>query len=272
MVFLALAIPLLFRLPNPAASSWLGIPVSDWFWLSISIPIVHQSYVWLCWRLELRNQRISNKWGFERGFLIYLIAFFLLFGGRFLSLLLLAIAERHSDVTVLFADIVGFTPWASVCKADQVVEVLDQIFSAFDLLCEEHDVEKIKTIGDAYMAAGGVPHGGGQVEQVVRLALSMMNVIAEIPIQGETALQLRIGLNQGPVVAGVIGRKKFIYDLWGDTVNLAARMESHGVPGRVQVTENIATQLGEEFLVEPRGIIEVKGKGSINAYLVSFAE
>jgi class 3 adenylate cyclase len=182
------------------------------------------------------------------------------------------IAERHSNVTVLFADIVGFTPWASSCKPDKVVEVLDQIFSAFDLLCEEHDVEKIKTIGDAYMAASGVPEGGGGVEQVVRLALSMMNVIAEVPIQGGTELQLRIGLHQGPVVAGVIGRKKFIYDLWGDTVNLAARMESHGVPGRVQVTERIANQLGEQFLVEPRGIIEVKGKGKINAYLVSLAE
>jgi class 3 adenylate cyclase len=180
------------------------------------------------------------------------------------------IAERHDDVTVLFADIVGFTPWASSCEATEVVEVLDQIFSAFDRLCDEHGVEKIKTIGDAYMAAGGVPAGSsGTASGVVRLALGMMEVVAGVHTQGGTTLQLRIGVHRGPVVAGVIGRRKFIYDLWGDTVNTAARMESHGVPGRVQVTEAVAEQLDEGLVAEPRGTIEVKGKGPMKAYLVA---
>ncbi|MDP6932405.1 MAG: adenylate/guanylate cyclase domain-containing protein, partial [Myxococcota bacterium] len=179
------------------------------------------------------------------------------------------IAERYSTVTVLFADIVGFTPWASSCDADEIVEVLDRIFSAFDALCDEHDVEKIKTIGDAYMAAGGVPTPDEDgPAKVVRLALAMMKVVAGIPVQQGTVLQLRIGIHQGPVVAGVIGRRKFIYDLWGDTVNTAARMESHGVPGRVQVSEMVAEQLDEEFVVEKRGVIEVKGKGTMVTYLV----
>jgi len=179
------------------------------------------------------------------------------------------IAERHSGVSVLFADIVGFTPWASSCEAGEVVEVLDQIFSSFDSLCDTFGVEKIKTIGDAYMAAGGVPAGnGGGAASVVRLALGMIDVVEQIPVQKGTTLQLRIGVHEGPVVAGVIGRRKFIYDLWGDTVNTAARMESHGVPGRVQVTQVVADQLGEDFIVEPRGSIEVKGKGPMNAFLV----
>ncbi len=179
------------------------------------------------------------------------------------------IAERYDSVSVLFADIVGFTPWASTCEADQVVEVLDTIFSSFDQLCDAYEVEKIKTIGDAYMAAGGVPSGGGgATESVVQLALSMLDEVDKMPVQEGTSLQLRIGIHQGPVVAGVIGRRKFIYDLWGDTVNTAARMESHGVPGRVQITQAVADQLGEDFVIEPRGVIEVKGKGPMKAYLV----
>ena len=183
------------------------------------------------------------------------------------------IAERHQAVTVLFADIVGFTPWASACEADEVVEVLDQIFSTFDNLCDEHGVEKIKTIGDAYMAAGGVPSADGPTAaNVVRLALDMIAVVKDIPVQKGTMLQLRIGVHEGPVVAGVIGRRKFIYDLWGDTVNTAARMESHGIPGRVQVTEVVAQQLVDGFEVENRGMIEVKGKGPMAAYLVTRSE
>jgi class 3 adenylate cyclase len=179
------------------------------------------------------------------------------------------IAERHASVTVLFADIVGFTPWASSCEADEVVGVLDEIFSEFDALCDKHGVEKIKTIGDAYMAAAGVPTNvTGGARSVVSLALDMMLAVGKMRLQGGASLQLRIGVHEGPVVAGVIGRRKFIYDLWGDTVNTAARMESHGVPGRVQVTEQVASQLDESFLVEPRGVIEVKGKGPMTAFLV----
>ena len=149
------------------------------------------------------------------------------------------------------------------------MEVLDRIFSSFDELCDKHGVEKIKTIGDAYMAAGGVPRGGkGGAVEVVRLALEMIEVVSKLPAQKQTRLQLRIGIHEGPVVAGVIGRRKFIYDLWGDTVNTAARMESHGVPSRVQITESVAQKLGNDFHLESRGTIEVKGKGAMNAYLV----
>ena len=180
------------------------------------------------------------------------------------------IAEQHQAVTVLFADIVGFTPWASGRSAQEVVEVLDQIFTAFDNLCDKHGVEKIKTIGDAYMAVGGVPSTDGPTAScVVHLAFDMIIEATEITAQRGTPLQLRIGVHEGPAVAGVIGRKKFLYDLWGDAVNTAARVESNGIPGRVQVTEEVARQLGEEFEVESRGEIEMKGKGPIEAYLVS---
>ena len=180
------------------------------------------------------------------------------------------IAERHSDVAVLFADIVGFTPLASALEAERVVEVLDRVFSEFDELCERHGIEKIKTIGDAYMAAGGVPSGdGAPLEGIVSLALDMLEVVDTVGKDLATDLRLRIGIHAGPVVAGVIGRRKFIYDLWGDTVNTASRMEAHGEPGRVQVTEEIAQRLGGSFQLEPRGHIEVKGKGSMATYFVT---
>jgi len=180
------------------------------------------------------------------------------------------IAERHSDVAVLFADIVGFTPLASTLEAEHVVEVLDRVFSEFDELCERHGIEKIKTIGDAYMAAGGVPRGdGARLDTIVSLALDMLQVVKTVGKDLETDLRLRIGIHAGPVVAGVIGRRKFIYDLWGDTVNTASRMEAHGEPGRVQVTEDIAQRLGSSFQLEPRGSIEVKGKGTMSTYFVT---
>jgi len=182
------------------------------------------------------------------------------------------IAERHDDVAVLFADIVGFTPLAAGLEAERVVQVLDRVFTEFDQLCDHHGVEKIKTIGDAYMAAGGVPSGhGAELAAVVALALDMLEVVEAIGKDLETDLRLRIGVHAGPVVAGVIGRRKFIYDLWGDTVNTASRMEAHGAPGRVQVTETIAQRLGDAFQVEPRGTVEVKGKGPMATYFVARA-
>ncbi len=183
------------------------------------------------------------------------------------------IAEQHASVTVLFADIVGFTPWASTRTAEEVVEVLDHIFSAFDALCDAHGVEKIKTIGDAYMAVGGVPTASGPTApSVVRLGLEMLTTADAIMATKGEGLALRIGVHEGPAVAGVIGRRKFLYDLWGDTVNTAARVEAYGIPGRVQVTDAVVQQLGSEFHLEKRGAIDMKGKGSVTAYLVAKAD
>jgi class 3 adenylate cyclase len=183
------------------------------------------------------------------------------------------IAERYQHVTVLFADIVGFTPWAASSEAIDVVEVLDDIFSAFDLLCDKYKLEKIKTIGDAYMVAGGVPLGdGGKAKNMVYLALDMIEVMKQIPTKNQIKLQIRIGIHEGPVVAGVIGQRKFLYDLWGDTVNIASRMESHGVSGSVQATQVIVDQLGELFSIESRGKIQIKGKGHMKAFIIKHSD
>lgn len=180
-----------------------------------------------------------------------------------------SIAERHNSVSVLFADIVGFTPFAGKLKAEQVVSMLDEVFTTFDRLCDQHGIEKIKTIGDAYMAAGGVPKGDGpHLKNIVMLGLDMLDASRQVSFGAETELKLRIGIHVGPVIAGVIGRQKFIYDLWGDTVNTAARMESHGVSGRIQVTAAVAEQLAGSFSVEPRGKIDIKGKGTMSTYLI----
>jgi len=180
------------------------------------------------------------------------------------------IAEHYDAVSVLFADLVGFTERATVMAPDDLVVLLDRIFSAFDRLVEAEGVEKIKTIGDAYMVAGGLPEPrADHVQAVARTALAMRDEIAAIARRtGHGWLDLRIGIDTGPVVAGVIGRRKFIYDLWGDTVNTASRMESHGRGGQIQITERVATALGPDFVVQPRGTIEVKGKGPMRTYLL----
>jgi len=175
------------------------------------------------------------------------------------------IADAYPEATVLFADIVGFTPLSADLPPERVVELLDEVFSSFDDLADEHGLEKIKTIGDAYMVAGGIPvPREDHCEAVLDMALEMLEVVRE-----RDGLELRIGIDTGPVVAGVIGRSKFIYDLWGDTVNTASRMESHGVPGRVQVTERVARRLDDRYRVEPRGQVEIKGKGPMLAFLLS---
>jgi adenylate cyclase len=181
------------------------------------------------------------------------------------------IAEHYDAVSVLFADLVGFTGRATVMAPDELVVLLDRIFSAFDRLVEAEGVEKIKTIGDAYMVAGGLPEPrADHVEAVARTALAMRDEIATIARgTGHGWLDLRIGIDTGPVVAGVIGRRKFIYDLWGDTVNTASRMESHGKRGQIQITERVATALGSDFEVQARGTIEVKGKGPMTTYLLA---
>lgn len=184
------------------------------------------------------------------------------------------IAESHDAVSVLFADIVGFTARAATMSAEEVVALLDQVFSAFDRLADSAGVEKIKTIGDAYMLVGGLPEQRpDHLAAVARTALAMRDEIALIAASsGHGWLAVRIGIDSGPVVAGVIGRRKFIYDLWGDTVNTASRMESHGQAGQIQVTGRVAAALGPEFVVRPRGTIEVKGKGPMATFMLDWAE
>ncbi|MEI8410907.1 MULTISPECIES: adenylate/guanylate cyclase domain-containing protein [unclassified Kribbella] len=184
------------------------------------------------------------------------------------------IAERHDAVSVLFADIVGFTARSAAMAAEDVVALLDEVFSAFDRLADAAGVEKIKTIGDAYMLVGGLPvPRPDHLAAVARTALAMRDEIARIAARpGHGWLAIRIGIDSGPAVAGVIGRRKFIYDLWGDTVNIASRMESHGRPGEIQVTARVAAAVGPEFAVRPRGTIEVKGKGPMQTFLLDRPE
>jgi class 3 adenylate cyclase len=180
-----------------------------------------------------------------------------------------SIADHFADVTVLFADIVGFTKFSSCVSPIELVKLLNRIFSTFDLLAEKHGLEKIKTIGDAYMVVGGLPTPrADHVEAVAEMALDMQREIAQFNAEMGESFSIRIGINTGPVVAGVIGIKKFIYDLWGDTVNTASRMESHGIPGCIQVTQVTYERLRDNYLLEDRGVIQVKGKGEMNTYLL----
>jgi adenylate cyclase len=180
------------------------------------------------------------------------------------------IADGYAEATILFADLVGFTHMSSTISPQEVVTMLNGLFSRFDELSSRLGVEKIKTIGDAYMACAGVPTArADHAEVMAEMALGMMEAVREHNRESGGALQLRIGLNSGPVVAGVIGLKKFIYDLWGDTVNLASRMESNGLPGRIQVSEASWARLRDHYDFEPRGEITVKGIGSVRAYLLA---
>ena len=179
------------------------------------------------------------------------------------------IAEAHEDVTVLFADVVDFTPFVERTEPARVVAVLDEIFSAFDGLAERHGLEKIKTIGDAYMVVAGLPAPrADHVEAMAEMALDMQTELPRLCGPLGLDLAIRIGMDTGPVIAGVIGRHKFIYDLWGDTVNTASRMESSGLPGRIQVTAATYERLCDRYVFEERGEIEVKGKGRLKAYLL----
>ncbi|MGJ3251874.1 MAG: adenylate/guanylate cyclase domain-containing protein [Elainellaceae cyanobacterium] len=179
------------------------------------------------------------------------------------------IADSFAEATVLFADIVGFTRLSAGVPPHDVVDLLNRVFSTFDQLVERHNLEKIKTIGDAYMVVGGLPiERNDHVEAVAELALDMQHIVAQFKTQENQPLQLRIGINTGPVIAGVIGRKKFIYDLWGDAVNVASRMESQGIAGCIQVTPAVYERLGDRYQVERRGTIDVKGKGLMTTYLL----
>jgi class 3 adenylate cyclase len=179
------------------------------------------------------------------------------------------IADSFAEVTVLFGDLVGFTAMSSKMSADEVVDMLNGLFSLFDQAARELGIEKIKTIGDCFMAVCGLPKPcSDHAERMARMALRMLGATRDYGIEKGLNLQLRIGLNSGPVVAGVIGMIKFIYDLWGDTVNLASRMESTGVPGQIQVTRSVYEQLKDSFEFESRGFVQVKGKGEIEAWLL----
>ena len=179
------------------------------------------------------------------------------------------IVDRFEQVTVLFADIVGFTRLSATTSPEALVTMLDELFTRFDRLAERHGLEKIKTIGDCYMAVAGIPGAMADHARVMtRMGLDMLAEVADYGRATGVPLEIRVGVHSGSVVAGVIGRKKFIYDLWGDTVNTASRMESHGVPGRVHLTEVTAALLGDAFTLEPRGAIEIKGKGAMTTYLV----
>jgi adenylate cyclase len=179
------------------------------------------------------------------------------------------IADAYPDVTVLFADIVGFTALSERLSAADVVALLDGVFAGWDALAAQHGVEKIKTIGDAYMAAGGIPlPRDDHAHAIAELALAMGPEFERRSAEAGLALEVRIGIDTGPVVAGVIGRAKFIYDLWGDTVNTASRMESHAMPGTIQVTPRTYEHLREGYELEPRGTVELKGKGPMATYLL----
>ncbi len=180
-----------------------------------------------------------------------------------------AIADAFDSVTVLFADIVGFTEFAGAETAEHVVAVLNALFRRFDDVAERHGIEKIKTIGDGYMAVAGLPDPRPDHEAAaVEMALELCDEVERFRGESGIDLAIRIGLHTGPVIAGVIGSRKFSYDVWGDTVNLASRMESHGVAGRIQVTSTVRDRLHNQYHFEQRAPVDVKGKGPTTTYLV----
>jgi class 3 adenylate cyclase len=193
------------------------------------------------------------------------------------------IADRFDDMTVLFADVVGFTQLSSRLQPTEVVGLLNVVFSTCDRLADQFGLEKIKTVGDAYMVVGGLDHGGRRdrhsaserghrpathAADVADMGLAMLAELARIRAETGTGIEMRVGMHVGPAVAGVIGLKKFIYDVWGDTVNMASRMESTGVPGRIQVTTETHERLAGAFEFERRGLVDVKGKGPIETWFV----
>ena len=180
------------------------------------------------------------------------------------------IAQSFQETTILFTDIVSFTPLAATLSPAELVGVLNRVFSAFDELAERYRVEKIKTIGDAYMVAAGVPvPRPDHAEVIAEMALAMHAAVDAMRLPDGQALQLRSGIHTGSVVAGIIGKKKFTYDIWGDTVNLASRMESQGLPGRIQVSPAVYECLRERYVFRERGKIEVKGKGEMTTYFLT---
>jgi guanylate cyclase len=179
------------------------------------------------------------------------------------------IADYFNKASVLFADMVDFTPMSAEMSPAAMVELLNEIFTHFDGLVEIYDLEKIKTVGDCYMVAAGAPRlRPDHAQVIVRLALNMLEYVRSRQFNASRPINFRIGINTGPVLAGVIGRKRLIYDLWGDTVNTASRMESHGLGGTIQITRETYEAIKDEFTCEPRGTVDVKGKGEMEVWFV----
>jgi adenylate cyclase len=179
------------------------------------------------------------------------------------------IADQLTDVTILFADLVGFTKLSSQLSAGDLVRLLNRLFSKFDQLALDLGVEKIKTVGDAYMLAGGLPEPRTDHADVVAdMALAMLDAVEQTNRDLLIPLQMRIGIHSGNVVAGVIGTHKFVYDIWGDAVNIASRMESHGVPNRIHISAATYRHVNERFRVEPHGTVDIKGKGSMETFIL----
>jgi guanylate cyclase len=178
------------------------------------------------------------------------------------------IADRYEDVAILFADIVDFTPTSEKLSADELVDALNSLFSAFDEIATAHGVEKIKTIGDAYMVMSGAPDPGKDVNDLAAVALEIRDAATAKTLGNGESVSMRFGMDVGPVVAGVIGESRFIYDVYGDTVNTASRMESNGVPDKIQITGRVAEHLKGRFIVTERGPIDIKGKGTVTTYFL----
>jgi len=178
-------------------------------------------------------------------------------------------ADSFADVTVLIADVVGFTELTPAVSPERLALHLDEIFASFDGVANKRGLKRIKTLGNSYMAAAGVPvPAGDHAVQAAHVSLDMVDALDRFNQRSGCSLQVRIGIATGPVVAGVIGKRMYLYDVWGDAVNTASRMESHGVAGRVQVSESTRRLLGAPFLLEERGALEVEGKGELKTWFV----
>jgi adenylate cyclase len=179
------------------------------------------------------------------------------------------IADRHPEVTVMFSDLVGFTEISSTMEPHVLVTELNQLFSEFDALCEAHEVEKIKTIGDAYMAVGGLPGTrGDHTRAAAEVAVEMLGAVERVNASSGRGWRIRIGIHTGSVVAGVIGTQRFVFDVWGDTVNVASRLEGTSEPNRIHVSEAVANQLRDVLPFESRGTVDLKGKGEMRTYFL----
>ena len=179
------------------------------------------------------------------------------------------IAESHSQVTILFVDIVGFTALSETMQPSALLRLLDDIFSELDDLTDKYQLEKIKTIGDSYMVVAGAPEQRpDHAEAIATMSLEIMHRFSKSKRLGQHALELRAGIHSGPVVAGVIGKKKFTYDIWGDSVNMAARLEAHGISGEIHVSAHVRDLLKDRFLLEERGLVDIRSKGQVITYLL----